>query len=183
MNDLNRESDYFIWLCEMVCVDGRYTDESYWILAKQLWDIDYEWIMEQDENRSKSVSILRHRYLAEGGKEWHDEIPSVLEVLIMLSDAIFDMLDELDGEDRRPMYFWEMIDNLGLIDFTDNRFRQLPDRNSWDFRRIRQRIDVWLDRRFDYDGTGSPFPLQKPREDQRNVELWYQMNAYIIENY
>lgn len=182
-NRLEDKPDYFCWLSEMVCVDGRYTDESYWILAEALWDIDYFWILERDENRAKSVDLLRNRYLLDGGKERYEGKPNVLEVLVMLSDVMFDMLDELDGEDRRPMYFWEMIENLGLSDFTDQVYEELPNRRAWFYRRIKQRISVWLERKFDYNGFGSPFPLENPREDQAEVELWYQMQYYVVENY
>lgn len=175
--------DYFAYLCEIVCVDGRYTDESYWILAEELWNTDYRWSLWQDENRSKSVSVLRKRYLNAGGTDIYDGIPSVLEVLVMLSDAMHDLMDELDGEDRRPMYFWEMIDNLGLIRYTDALFRENFDRKSGYLEQIRKKIDIWMDRRFGYDGRRSPFPLKNARENQRTVDLWYQMQAYLVENY
>lgn len=175
--------DYFAYLCEIVCVDGRYTDESYWILAEELWNTDYTWVLEYDENRAKSVNILRYRYLEDGGKELYSKKPSVLEVLIMLSDVMFDLLDEMDDEDRRPMYFWEMIDNLGLSSFTDGLFRDFPERRDRYIRKIRKKIDIWLRREFEYDGRGSPFPLKDPRKSQINAELWDQMNQYIIENY
>jgi hypothetical protein len=32
-------------------------------------------------------------------------------------------------------------------------------------------------------GLGGMFPLEDPREDQRAIEIWYQMMAYINENY
>lgn len=175
--------DYFTYLCEIVCVDGRYTDESYWVLAEELWNTEYTWILGQDENRVKSVSVLRHRYLADGGKELYCGNPSVFEVLVMLSDAMFDLLDELDDEDRRPMYFWEMIDNLGLGGYNDNLFREYPGRNGQYYRNINRKIGIWLDRKFNFDGSGSPFPLKNHPQNQRNVELWYQMQSYIVENY
>lgn len=190
MNSLSKEfvdssyPDYFYWLCEMVCVDGRYTDESYWILAKALWDTEYYWSIDRDENRAKNVSILRYRYCNIGGFDGYDGKPSVLEVLVMLSENMYDILDDLDGEDQRPIYFWEMIDNLGLSLYSDYEFNAAgEDRVMLYFRRIDQKLSRWMDRKFRYSGHGSPFPLRDAREDQRDVELWYQMNAYLIENY
>jgi hypothetical protein len=31
-------------------------------------------------------------------------------------------------------------------------------------------------------GYGGLFPLEEPKEDQRKVEIWYQMMAYLGEN-
>lgn len=176
--------DYFTWLCEMVCVDGRYTDESYWILAKALWDTDFHWVLGRDENRARSVSVLRNRYVnIVKGEQPYDGPPTVFEVLVMLAENMFDMLDELDGEDRRPIYFWEMIDNLGLSNYSDQRFDEDPDKYDIFQSRIDRKLQRWMDRLISYNGHGGLFPLKDPKEDQANVELWYQMNAYIMENY
>lgn len=176
-------SDYFDWLCEIVCVDGRYADESYWILAEALWDIDYYWILDMDETRAKSVETLRYRYINEGGRPRYTGKASVLEVLVMMAESMYDLLDELDGEDQRPIYFWEMIDNLGLIGYSDRFFKEIGDKRPIFERRIVKKVRIWLDRAFEYDGKGSIFPLMEPKEDQRNVDLWYQMQAYLIERY
>lgn len=189
MNSLSKEfvdssyPDYFYWLCEEICVDGRYTDESYWILAKALWNTEYYWSIDRDENRAKNTSILRNRYRNLGGQESYYGPPSVFEVLVMLSENMYDILDDLDGEDQRPMYFWEMLNNLGLTQYTDYAFQNGEERIALYFKRIDQKVRRWLDRSFRSDGHGSPFPLRDAPSDQRDAELWYQMNSYLIENY
>ena len=40
---------------------------------------------------------------------------------------------------------------------------------------------IW--RTYDSNGYGGLFPLRNPREDQRKVELWYQLNAYLLEQF
>lgn len=183
-----RYPDYFCWLCEMVCVDGRYTDEAYWILAKTLWDTEYIWILDYDDDREKKGLYLRYLYECNGGTDGYDGPCTVLEVLIALAQDMNSALDELDGEDRVSMYFWEMIENLGLGKYSDSAL--VSKGNGFDVElnkiersNIDQILDDWLYRRFDYDGTGSPFPLRHPKRDQRGVDLWYQCNAYMIENY
>lgn len=178
-----RYPDYFAWLCEIVCVDGRYTDESYWVLAKRLWDTDFYWILDRDESRAKSVSILRYRYQCIGGTDIYKGPATVLEVLVTLAENINDILDELDDENRATMYFWEMIDNLGLSEFSDQFVDEGPENRLISKDEIDKRLENWMDRRIEYDGTGGLFPLNRPKEDQADVEIWYQMNAYIIENY
>jgi hypothetical protein len=48
-----------------------------------------------------------------------------------------------------------------------------------------QAIDDILDsviwRTYSPDGRGGFFPLNQPQEDQRKIEIWYQMNKYVIE--
>jgi hypothetical protein len=38
---------------------------------------------------------------------------------------------------------------------------------------------IW--RNYAPNGEGGFFPLENPREDQTQVELWYQMNSYVNE--
>lgn len=183
-----RYPDYFCWLCEMVCVDGRYADEAYWVLAKTLWNTDFIWALERDKNRIEDGLYLRDIYAHEGGTDGYDGPCTVLEVLVALADRIDTMLDEVDGENRVAMYFWEMIENLGLGSFTDEYFiggesgyDLILDHDEKD--PIDHILEQWMYREFEYDGYGSPFPLKDAKEDQRAIELWYQANAYIIERY
>lgn len=173
-----RYPDYFEWLCEMVCVDGRYNDSAYWVLAKILWNTDYTWSMEMDENRAGDGEALRYRYECDGGTDGYDGPCTVLEMLVALADRMDTMLDELDGECKLPCYFWEMIENLGLDEYTDEYYTEHYDNGEVDII-----LENWLDRVYNYDGSGGLFPLKHPREDQRHVDTWYQMNAYIMENY
>ena len=175
--------DYFAWLCEMVCVDGRYTDISYWVLAKHLWNTDYYWLLDMDANRAFDGIDLRHRYELHGGTYNYDGPCTVLEMLVGLADRMDQVMDELDGECKTPMFFWEMIDNLNLANYSDFMFEEHPKRVKAYGRRIDQKLEDWMDRKFDYNGNGGLFPLRNPPEDQRDVEYWYQANAYILENY
>jgi hypothetical protein len=34
----------------------------------------------------------------------------------------------------------------------------------------------------DTDGSGGLFPLKNPQQNQRTTEIWYQMNAWLMEN-
>lgn len=175
--------DYFVWLCEMVCVDGRYADESYWVLAKALWNTDYYYTIDMDADREADGMALRDRYAREGGLDGYDGPCTVLEVLIALADRMDCMLDELDGECKTPIFFWEMIENLGLENYSDTCFEDYPRRVHSFRNRIDETLETWLGRLFEHNGRGSPFPLHHSRMDQRETDLWYQANAYMIEKY
>lgn len=48
---------------------------------------------------------------------------------------------------------------------------------------IDEKLVTFMERRYNNDGSGGGlFPLRGPDRNQRRVELWYQMNAYILEN-
>lgn len=71
--------------------------------------------------------------------------------------------------------FWHLMDNVGL---------RISD---WDYeeRRMHGYVDQVLqalnNRTYDKDGRGGLFPLHDPGVDQTKVEIWYQMNYYLLE--
>jgi len=38
-------------------------------------------------------------------------------------------------------------------------------------------------RRYSKTGKGGLFPLKHPKKDQTEVEIWYQMQQYVMENF
>jgi hypothetical protein len=77
------------------------------------------------------------------------------------------------------VWFWQMLENLGLAHISDKLYSSGPRMDSF----IDNVIDRLIYRRYSPDGHGGLFPLEFPHEDQRGVELWYQLNAYLIERY
>ena len=47
---------------------------------------------------------------------------------------------------------------------------------------INEAFQMINERSYAFDGYGGLFPLRKPHQDQRNIEIWYQMQAYLMEN-
>ncbi len=165
---------YLVWLYGLVA-DPELEDPSqtYWKLLKQLYTKEFVWIIPNDDNRMEDGKDLRVEFIREEGlvlvdPDWLNLGCSVLELVIGLSRRLaFD----LDGE---PAYwFWQLIDNLGLGRYNDKS------------RLMRKRIDAILDnlifRQYRYNGDGGFFPLKYAKEDQRRVELWYQLCAYVLE--
>lgn len=177
-------SDYYYWLCEMVCIDGRYNDQSFYRLADILFEEEYYWSLDYDDDRAGDGLELRSRYRYEGGEEDPTGMCSVFEMLIALADRMEQLLDELDGECKTPMFFWEMIENLHLDGYSDELFEKRGERGYPSLRKqVCSRLYRWMDRHFTAAGEGGLFPLEYPRKDQRLVDYWYQANAYIAENY
>lgn len=174
---------YFEWLCDMVHVDQE--ERSYWLMAKDLYNRKFYSLIPHDENRACDGKQLREEYLEEYGYSDRlldiSEECSVLEMLIGLARRMdFETGDpyEFDGDSEKRMvyWFWELIDNLGLLSFDDESYVEFGGMTEVD--RI---IDNFLERQYASDGVGGLFPLNNDEIDQRDVEIWYQMSMYLAE--
>lgn len=166
---------YLIWLYGQVAVpEVRDPSGTYWRLLKQLYTKEFVWVVPHDENRIEDgkelrLEFIRDQELEDVDPEWIELGCSMLELMVGLSRRLS---FEADGE---PHYwFWHLMENVGLDRYADNRQR-LP----------RRRIDDILDqiiwRTYEPDGTGGFFPLRETKQDQRRVELWHQLSAYVME--
>lgn len=129
---------------------------------------EFVWLIPNDDNRAKDGKDLRTEFLESTGLECQDSNwlrlgCSVLEMFVALSRRL---AFETDGESSR--WFWQLVDNVGLT-------------LSFSKRRIDERLDELIWRNYQPDGTGGLFPLRHPHADQRQVEIWYQLNAYLLE--
>ena len=93
---------------------------------------------------------------------------TVLEMLLALSESIYEQTD--GTAPYNPIgWFWVMVENLGI-------------RKTTPLKTVRQRAIDFVGRSYQPNGVGSIFPLQEYTEDQRNVEIWYQMMTYLTQN-
>lgn len=165
---------YFDSLCREVGIGGPmgrpYRRLALWFLGKPFVSR-----VPGDRNREADGMELRRGY---------SDAPTgsarVLEVLVAMCKKLVYMADGMvpDGQNLEEEWFLQMVENLGLGAMDDERW----DRSAEDAEQIAEdQTDIWLDHRYEYDGTGGLFPLENPHDDQANVELWYQMNAYLME--
>ena len=133
------------------------------------WDTNYIPTVPNDQNRCQDAIDLRPRYV----NETSNSLPAMgectmLEFLIGLSIRLNDASYTPQRPDQIGSWFWALLDNLGIIE-----------ENYIGMTRSFEKINT---RGYDHDGFGGLFPLRRSREDQRNVEIWYQMQAYLMEN-
>lgn len=167
--------DYLKWLYDWMDGDG------YWILFRHLHSVPFRWVIRKDENRAMDGQSLRDRFEYEEHYTevgYPEEEASVLEVLIGLASRINDIVIGIDEEDQTPHWFWELSSNLFLHNFTDDTFFEGGGREE-----ISDILDMFMDRNYTFNGEGGLFPLKNTDVDQREVELWYQMSAYLDENF
>lgn len=180
---------YFKWLCSLVCLDD-FQRESYFGLAEILHDVEFYHSIPLDYNREADAFRLRTLWIDiiknEAITYGIEHVPNIeqcltgpcsfLEILIALAKRLeTDVMQSDDIGPRTAIWFWRMLDNLRFTSFSDNH----PINTLF----IRDGIQTVLDRTYDYFGNGGLFPLMHPEQDQRGVEIWWQAQAWLKENY
>lgn len=179
MNDnLRLDSRYFDWLCDLVdAIPNRHNPEtSYGLLCAQLFQTRFEDWLPNDDNRALEGQGLREEFLEvfnlTAGSRWISEDCSFLEMLIALARRVADHTDGQPSE-----CFWLLISNLELNKYPDHVYNDGYS-SAVDFV-----VTTVNNRTYERDGRGGLFPLNDPPNDQREVEIWYQMSAYLLENF
>lgn len=164
---------YLTWLYSQVgSVDSTNPSRNYWELLRLLYTKEFVWIIPNDDNRAKDGLDLRREFVDQENvnvdRGWMLMPCSMLELLIVLSRELSFQTE------REPFdWFWYLIETLKLEVYNDNT--RIPERKVDG---ILNRV-IW--RTYNRNGSGGLFPLRRATEDQRDVELWYQLNAYLLE--
>lgn len=159
---------YFGWLC----LHNVNAADQYQKLLKILHCKEYVWTVPNDENRIEDGRALRQEFIEQEDVEvdagWLALGCSMLELLIGISRRLQFMTEESPSD-----WFWEMLTNIGLNFYDD--YKHIP------LNFVDDQLEAVIWRTYRHDGYGGLFPLQFPEADQRHVELWYQMSAYVLE--
>lgn len=172
MNDFDRAKNrYFRWLLKEIDYDTVKEEVAdYSLLLQYLFEREFYWDVPHDDNRAADGVRLR----IEANAIYDFGKCSILEMMVALARRIDrEIVPDFDRGNNTPKWFWAMVDNCGACKY-DNR--------HWDEDAVHYIFSMILYRGYGKDGKGGFFPLSKPKKDQRKVELWYQMQAYIIEN-
>lgn len=82
-------------------------------------------------------------------------------------------MDNPDDGNRTGKWFFDMLKSLGLTMMDDSRFDRLTTMDI---------LIRFMRRDYEESGQGGLFTLRYPKFDMRNIEIWYQMMAYLEEN-
>lgn len=165
---------YFNWLYSQV--DDRrikHPSRTYWRLCKLMYTREFLWSVPNDDNRIEDGKELRYEFvdnerLMDVDIGWMRLGCSMLELLVALSRRLHFVTDV---EPR--LWFWRLVENLSLRGYTDNK--------SYADMEVIDILDAVIWRTYSESGEGGLFPLRNAQQDQRRVEIWYQMNAYVLE--
>lgn len=166
--------EYLDWLTKHVSVQyGIRNDKTYDELLRIMYNKEFVWIILNDDNRVVDGIDVRREFLDSGTSRLKagevENGASFLEVVIGLSKRL-----AFDADGEPESWAWQLIDNLGLINMSDPLTEDDRDK-------IDGVMDTVIWRRYRRDGWGGFFPLIHTPNDQRAVELWYQMMEYINE--
>lgn len=165
---------YFKHLCQTIeFIDPSHPDYEFLLL--DLMDIEFYAVHPMDENRIGDAANYRAVYFRDYGiPSGMEGTPcSFLEVLVALAKRFGFLVSGL-SEDLTKYCFWKMIENCGLSVFDNLHYHQNGGK-----------LEVWeivtriMDRTYEINGVGGLFPMRCPKQNQREVELFYQMNQYI----
>lgn len=176
------QAEYFQWLCNIVQADDQ--DHSYMILMKTFHRFDFTWTIENDKNRAVDGLDLRREYAENFGcdDDFMGDVPcTFLEMLIGIALRMEFILFNPNFGNQTPIWFWILIENMELEDYTDDHYAEYPFFEN----DVRETISRIINRTYCRNSSGSLFPVRKNRKGKnwRTTELWYQLNAFLVENY
>lgn len=169
------KSRYLEWLEPQLRDEHGNPDKSYRDLLTVMFDTPFGWSVPMDDNRLADGLDLRREFSRESrprpSEHQLDQLGpcTFLEVLIGLSRR---MAFNAGGD--APGWAWQLLGNLELHRMSDPLSRPKESK-------VRGILDTVIQRTYSPDGTGGFFPLAWPDDDQTRIDLWYQMNAYIME--
>lgn len=164
---------YFKWLVLQI---GDTTVDDIEPVCTLMHQKEFVWFVANDDNRIQDALDLRLEYLYEENLPVPSDAlrlvhVSVLEVLVALSRRM-----EFFVNGHSNHWAWVLMEHLGLDKY---RGRITPRRRE----NVDQILEKLVWRQYEADGSGGFFPLAWPNEDQRKIEIWYQLQNWIGEQH
>lgn len=165
-------NDYFEWLYELICGDGR---TRYRKLFTYLHSVEFIPSFPRDENRAADGISLRWRFCVDNHYDndicdYIDGPCSVLEMIIALAVKAEDLMDDERYGDRAPQWFFGMLRSLGIFGMTDEKFDE----------KFTEKIILrFLNREYEPNGKGGLFTLKRCDKDLTKVEIWHQLCWFL----
>lgn len=171
------EYEYYCFLKGLI---GERRKSKYEKLLQYLYSKEFTYLIDLDGNRYADGIELRYRFGYETGipdariASELDVTPcSVLEMMIALAARCEDdIMFEPDIGNRTRQWFFDMLNNMGLIIFDDIWFEK---------GRVEEIVERFLERRYEPDGRGGLFRIDRSGRDLRCVEIWVQAMWYLDE--
>lgn len=175
------ENQYLEWIFDLLKGVRYANPKKYTKLLEYLFKCEFSYILKMDVNRAEDGIALRYRFGYCKGYT-RDEIEecidygesSILEMMVALAIRCEEhIMDNPEYGDRTSKWFWIMIENLGLMEMTNDNFDQ---------QFIDKILEIFLNRQYDPNGRGGLFVVENPPKDMRLIEIWYQLCWFLNEN-
>lgn len=176
------KDEYFDWICDLVCGKLHARKITYRRLLVRLYDTTFNYIIPMDVNRLEDGVNLRYRFGREAGYPQttiasclDNEPCSILEMMAALASRCEDsIMYDPDEGDRTYIWFWQMVNCLGLMDMRDEEF---------DIYYVDDVLERFIRRGYKRNGQGGLFKTKDRTKDMRSIEIWYQMCIFLDEVY
>lgn len=170
------KKEYREWLINKVN-----TVEDYTFLLRELFSIDFYYIVKYDEDRGADGLALRDGWAESINYKGSLEdfgVANVLEVLIGIAIRIeFQLFGTKYAYDWDYVrIFWDLIDNLGLGNMHGTLSR-------YDFDEIHEIVTLFLKRDYFRHKKCNIFKIDDYGKDHRKLNIWAQMGLYIRERW
>lgn len=166
MSPTQLDIDYYEWLVSQIHIPNG---KDYGDLFSRMHNLEFVWTVPNDDNRVQDGADLRYEFADDKKSEINLPAVTFLEVLVGLSRRT-----AFTAGGQAERWAWRLLKNLRLTKMstplTEERSQMMDDI-----------LDSVIWRTYSPDGRGGFFPLNQPQEDQRKIEIWYQMNKYVIE--
>lgn len=159
-----REHRYLRWLESQIATEK---EKNFHELFEILHSKEFIWIVPNDDNRVEDGLEIRFEFYRR-----HNALSrgcSVLEVIIGLSRRL-----AFAAGGNQEDWAWQIIENLELHKMSGHIGKIRSER-------IEEILETLIWRNYLPNGQGGFFPLAWSEKDQRRIEIWYQMCAYIDE--
>jgi len=134
-------------------------------------------VIQRDENRIAVAAGLRNEFARFSGSLGPAELADLMEPECSVFEVLIGLADQADGMIPLTLAVWFriFIENLGLDTYTDDHI------DGHAYFSIEKIINRFNNRQYRPNGRGNIFPFKRSNPDQREIELWYQMGAYITQ--
>lgn len=175
MNNISNE--YFDWLCSLIRHGCPVNIKQYNRLLYLLHTTDFTFNIIRDSSRYDDGLTMRYLFSKANGipqaivaTELDSKPCSVFEMMVGLADRCeTQIMSNNEFGDRTGIWFWEMIDSLGLSNMHGRNF---------DRKYCEERINLFLNRKYSPTGEGGLFRVRKRIHgrlvDLTTQEIWYQ---------
>jgi len=165
------DDQYLLWLIH--CVGA----EEYTKVCNTMQKIVFDASVPNDDNRAAEGKDLRRQFL-----EQHNYHTSVYYMWLAPPASIFETLAALTDHAEfmtgisKDKWFKIFLGNLHIENCHDGRWSGAVSR------KVQRALEMFNHRHYMPSGHGGLFPIQNSIYDQREIEIWYQMCAFIQEN-
>ena len=185
MYSCDMTNEYYSWLLDFVNLSDQFNGQTFSNTMKILMDREFVWSVRNDDNRAFDGLDLRLYFAYDFEYPldiWCGYLPdycSVLEMMVALARRCeIEIMRDPDYGDRTPVWFWEMMKNLGLEYYNDDNYDENPEKSREEIEKI---LDIFLGRKYKKDGTGNIFVTKNSGIKMPSTEIWYQLQYDLDE--